>query len=290
MPIHLIAGRKTGAGRPGGAPSGGGGGGGYAPPDIWSWSFKDGTLGWPANGLSQYDFWTFTGPPTEDIVADATFPGAIETTGYSGRTQYVIDASEIGNIDRNRYFDLHPIDMSEVSGATTLSHFFIREWLKIGTPFDTNIVVQRKLLYLFGDQNHGNNWTIVITGFSQSGATGAPVRLIICDVNGGVDCYWLDLDSPYSIPWNQWQGMELEVQLNTPGLSDGRIRLWIYDTDGSVLRDQEWAGISIRGTGTIRYLEEIEFGTQADRINTGEVVNELRWENRMALSRQRLGP
>jgi uncharacterized protein YjdB len=261
----------------------------YTSPDIWSWDFHDGTLGWPANGLSQYDFWTFIGPPDEAIVADATFPSAITTTGYSGQTHYVIDPSEIGNIDRNRYFNLQPVHMTEVSGANTLTHFFTRMWVKIGTPLDTSIIVQRKLLYCFSDANHGNNWLVIITGFSLSGATGAPVQLVVSAVNGGVDTYNLHLDDPYSIPWNQWRGMELEVQLNTPGLSDGRIHLWIYDADGSVLRSQEWAGISIQGTQN-RSLEEIQFGEQADRLNTGEAVDEYRWENRMALSRTRIGP
>jgi hypothetical protein len=272
-------------------PGGGTPPGGYAAPDIWSWNFNDGTLGWPANGLSQFDFWNFFPDPPQpvEIVADATFPSAIDSTQYSGRTQYVIDPSEIGNIDRNRYFNLQPLNMTEVAGATTLRHYFKRMWVKIGTPIDTSIIVQRKLVYSFADANHGNDWVVIITGFSLSGATGAPVQLVVSAVNGGLDTYNLYLDTPYSIPWNSWRGLELEVQLNTPGLTDGRLHLWIYDVDGSVLRSQDWAGISIQGTQD-KYLQEIQFGEQADRLNTGEAVNEWRWENRMALSRQRLGP
>lgn len=262
----------------------------YAAPDVWSWSFNDGTLGWPANGLTQFDFWNFydAGDQPVIIVPDATFPTAIGTTGYSGRCEYVILASETpDNVDRNRNFELQPW---HIPGADTLTHFFVRQWVKLGTPANYTDVVARKLIYIMSDRDSNLTWNSVIGGWSDASGI-ADLHFSITDTAAGIATYTLHFTVPYTLPYMTWIGMEIEYLCNTPGVSDGAIRIWIYDATGTVLRDQTWTGLNIRGNATpLNYLQRLLFGNQADRDTIGKEVNEYRYVNRLALSTQRIGP
>ena len=46
------------------------------------------------------------------------------------------------------------------------------------------------------------------------------------------------------IPFNQWMLMEVEVKLNTPGLTDGELRMWL---NGTSVPSLTRTGLDIRG-------------------------------------------
>jgi hypothetical protein len=253
----------------------------YVPPDIWSWSFPDGTV----DGMTQFI------PADEEVVLDSTFPTAIDPTiTYSGRFHYLIDAAETpDNIDRNRNFERQ----SENWGPpeSTLDHFYVREWLKLGTPLNLT-TIGRKLCYIRGDQDFNASWCVIIGGFNDTNGVDILTSGVIINPDGSIGGTWVrSLDVPYTLPWNVWRGFECEVLLNTPNVPDGRIHLWIYDVNGSVIRDQLWDNIDLRGNAVpLHYLETTMFGNQADRNPVGIAVDEYRYVNRLAISRQRIGP
>ena len=56
---------------------------------------------------------------------------------------------------------------------------------------------------------------------------------------------WGSLNIPYSLMRNRWYGIEVEIRLNTPGASDGEVRMWV---DGVMIGER--TGLDMRGNLT----------------------------------------
>jgi hypothetical protein len=86
-----------------------------------------------------------------------------------------------------------------------------------------------------------------------------------------------------TLSWNQWYCIELEVQANTPGSSDGILTLWINGT-------QVWqkTGVNLRGTATTG-IQAVRVGEQVNRYNYNP-INEYRYWDDIVISTSYIQP
>jgi hypothetical protein len=137
--------------------------------------------------------------------------------------------------------------------------------------------LQRKLFYLKGGlaPNQDYYWAVVlatqrdtnqITAFFDGGPSNP------CGNQGSTAFYNLG-------QWNfdTWYWYQVQVKANTPGASDGELRVWI---DGNKVLEK--TGLNMRGTCTIG-LSRFAIGFQADRYNY-DFVNENRFWDNIAIS------
>lgn len=254
--------------------SSGGSAGGFAPPDIF------GPYGWednvnPGTGL------TFLDTGTELVItASDAFQGT-----YAARMHYVIAAGAVGNQDSNRRV------MVDVT-SYNLDHIFVRAYVKfdgatLDYAGDGANVIQRKLIYLKSDPSN-TTWFVIIHGFNLDLAPGAYGDAGSTPVISLTN--FAALSPQYSLPIDVYRGLEVEVQVNTPGNSDGYMTIWVYNPDGTTLLTQTFSGLKIRGDGDLAHLRNVEIGNQANRTVTGIGVDEYRWWDTIAISTQRIGP
>lgn len=155
-----------------------------------------------------------------------------------------------------------------------LEHWFARGYVYHEAPQGSGTYhpVQRKQMW-FGYNSGTTYWTCGLTTDSSSGTPSpATVRFFM---NGSAACSVpADNATPqYSagtIFWGAWVCLEVEVVLNTPGVEDGIVRVWINGT--RVIED---ITVNIRGTCNTG-CGYISFGRQADRT-AGNVVDENRY-------------
>ena len=147
--------------------------------------------------------------------------------------------------------------------ANGLEHFFIRGYVNFKTPEPggTQDNIQRKLYYV-ADSPSSSDWSFFLT--SDSAAGQLPLRFA---TNGNSYVPAFSLWDLAILSYDHWYCVELEVLLNTPGLSDGELSLWI---DGEQTFQE--SGVNIRGsytTGASTFL----VGMQANRTLTCRSMN-----------------
>lgn len=89
----------------------------------------------------------------------------------------------------------------------------------------------------------------------------------------------------YTIPYNTWIRLEVEVLLNTPGVSDGTIRVYAGNNSIPVYENTSLAVRNIQTT-PIKY---ITIGAQVDRPNA-QVVDEYRYWDNITIDNQYITP
>ncbi|MGA2631633.1 MAG: polysaccharide lyase, partial [Terriglobia bacterium] len=150
-------------------------------------------------------------------------------------------------------------------------------YLKTPEPGGTADGIQRKIMWV-QDIRGTANYSFFITSDAANGVI--PLRF---STNGNVQVPAFSFWNIGTLNYNQWYCLELEVQLNTPGSSDGAVRFWV---NGTQVLNQ--TGVNIRGSFTTG-AGVISFGRQADRTNYNP-VNEYRYWNDMVISTSYVGP
>jgi hypothetical protein len=178
-----------------------------------------------------------------------------------------------------------------------LAHFFIRGYLYFKTPeadATPGVIIQRKLIR-FSDSPSagavnapGATYGFYLVGYnavqgqyidavSLSLAMGATV---VSACSPGTNVYIWDVAQ---FDYDTWYSLELEVQLNTPGNSDGIGRIWV---NGTKVLDR--ADLNYRDSCTTP-VTGFFLGNQADRTNY-DVVDEYRYWDDVKISRAYIGP
>jgi len=236
---------------------------------LFQTGFEDGSV------LSGFDFiWT-----TTDVTLNAN-PQFVHSGSYSAQMHYVLCGATDGTCgdssqDSNRYFIKY---FNSTNGYPNgLDHFFMRGYVYFKSPEvgGTKDGVQRKIMWV---QDANQQWSFFITSDSSNGLM--PVRF---STNGNTYVaaytYW-DIAT---IAYDQWYCLEMEVQLNTPGSSDGAIKFW---ANGS----QVWqmTGLNLRG-GFTTGAGQASFGRQTNRYNYNP-IDEYRYWDDLVVSTSYVGP
>jgi hypothetical protein len=177
--------------------------------------------------------------------------------------------------DLNRYFNKY---FNSTNGYPNgLDHLFVRGYVyfKSPEPGGTKDGVQRKIWWW---ADSANAWSFFISSDSANGQI--PLRF---STNGNAYVpaytYW----NIATIGYDQWYCLEIEVQLNTPGMSDGLVTLWLNGT-------QVWqkTGLNLRGSYTtgIQYTSP---GRQVNRYNYNP-ISEYRYWDDIVMSTGYIGP
>jgi hypothetical protein len=141
----------------------------------------------------------------------------------------------------------------DVAGASlTLSANVVnvRAWYNFGTGFDFGQGIKIGRVQSFNETTQMNDIDMVMTVRSRQGGT---------SVQGGVtDMYDMGLffnGRPVGFDWgcitstrtfqrNRWYAIEYQVFLNTPGMKDGWVKIWV---DGALAAQK--TGLNLRGNG-----------------------------------------
>lgn len=224
-----------------------------------------------------------------EVTSNAPTP---RTGSTGGHIHYVIPATAgVAHHDENRYFmQLFDANTGYPNG---LDHVFVRGYFKahLNPGAAENNYVQRKLFYLKDASTGGFNLNVVLTSDGhyfriQNGVTGS-FGSNPCAATGPIS-YSYGWPAPrYMGPpvwkWDTWYAVELEVQMNTPGVSDGVLSFWV---DGTQYLHA--TGLNLRGTCSNAW-KRIEVGVQTDRQNFDAVDEERYWDD-VVMSTQYIGP
>ena len=157
-------------------------------------------------------------------------------------------------------------------------HLFVRGYVYFQSPQPggaTNIA--RKIYYLkspagpWGMPDH--DWGAVLTTFNMALTISTDSAVVPPTV----------ISLPQVLNYDRWYSIEFEVQLNTPGLSDGVARLYL---DGQLLYEN--TALNWRGDYTAS-ITRVEIGRQADRQNY-DVIYEYRYWDDLAAADAYIGP
>ena len=126
----------------------------------------------------------------------------------------------------------------------------VRAWYNFGSGFDFGQGIKIGRVSSFNESTQMNDIDIVMTVRSRQG--GSSVQMGTTDMsdmglffNGrpvGFD--WGNITSTRTFQRNRWYAIEYQVFLNTPGMKDGWVKIWV---DGALAAQK--TGINIRGNG-----------------------------------------
>jgi hypothetical protein len=146
-----------------------------------------------------------------------------------------------------------------------LDHFFIRGYVYLKSPEPGGSKdIQRKLFYLMspsGPNHPGYEWAALVDTFAGSETGDLPnvCFTFVNDVPGVPAINYFA--SPYVyLNYDRWYSVEIEVQANTPDVSDGAARVWINGT-----KIIEKTGLLYRTNGYSEGITIFQVGDQADR-------------------------
>ena len=160
-----------------------------------------------------------------------------------------------------------------------LEHFFVRGYVNFKTPEPggSKDKIQRKLYYIASSPSP-SDWSFMLT---SDGISGQLIVRFSTNGNSYVAPYtFWDLAS---LNYDKWYCLELEVLLSTPGLSNGRLALWI---DGEQVFQE--TGVDLRGpyTGGAKM---VLVGMQANRTQF-LAVDEYRYWDDVIIADAYIGP
>lgn len=180
-----------------------------------------------------YQYTTSTPPTDQNVYAGAIFTNPSASTIYYGGYQYI---------------------KSPESDETP------------------DIYVGRKLIWFSDSTSSGNNlgnYQIILSCYVSGGITICPVTWGHQPTGGCAPSTGSEYLS-YQFNYNSWDRIVWEIVLNTPGISDGELHLFI---NGSDVADS--TGLNLRGTCT-NNLTQLGIGEQAN-ITVSGTVHELRF-------------
>jgi hypothetical protein len=161
-----------------------------------------------------------------------------------------------------------------------LDHVFARGYVYFKSPepgAEINLV-QRKLMYFFSDPSPAD-WSIVLNTWWHSPLDGKLWLAINSSRTGRTQVINWDIAT---LEWDTWYCLEVEVQANTPGLSDGILRVWVDGVNVYQSTTRELRGDFTDG------LEEFQFGDQVSRNGTF-VVEEYRYWDDVVIDDEYIG-
>lgn len=229
--------------------------------------------------LRQFDFesgnlagWDYVRNPTRQTVQ-----GVIKHGGsYAEQIHYILcgdstdPACGASHEDDNAYTN-EEIDESEL---------YLRGYLymKSPEPGGTKDGVNRKIYWLASSHDE---WSAILTTVNTSGTNS--FRFVM---NPSTPCAVPASSFTFGTTtlWDGWHIPELRTKLNTPGVSDGIVSLWI---DGVQLGSTS-SNRNIRGTCTSN-IGYFSVGRQADRFNYN-VVDEYRYWDDIIANTSYIGP
>ncbi|MFB3921521.1 MAG: putative Ig domain-containing protein [Terriglobia bacterium] len=170
-----------------------------------------------------------------------------------------------------------------------LTHFFMRGYVYFKSPEPDATVTgnaQRKVMW-FSDSTSPANSQVDYANFLNSWtALGRSTLSLAFGGNNVASCaagantyIW---DMAY-LNWDTWYSIEVEIQLNTPGASDGILRLWVNGTQAYSNTAYNFRGTC---TGPISFFS---VGRQMNRYNY-DVVDEYRYWDDIVISTSYIGP
>jgi hypothetical protein len=159
-------------------------------------------------------------------------------------------------------------------------HFFIKGDFYLpsrGADATESTTTGRKLIFMRFPDGMGDTGYIIVGSWENTTALDSPFQLTggtyFPAACGTDDHTWSTWDWADNVTRNAWHTVELEVQLNTAGSSDGYLKMWV---DGTLTHTQP--DISIVGTCTSG-ITDVRVGEQMEG-NNGETVDEDRyWDN-----------
>jgi hypothetical protein len=253
--------------------------GGFAPPDIASADFQDGTFG-PFNNDYGANI---------TIIDDPTGAGF----GKVGRFLYHIEGP--GNQDGNTALD-YTIPSTHTDLYYRIYVYFVDPGVQSGIQIELiPSGLQRKLIYINAGEGP-DYWTGTIQRW-LGGASGEMDQGIYgprsVTKSGQPQYSEIEVSHAIDVRLNTWYYFEYRVKLNTPGLSDGRIQIWggIKGAPGlanALLYDIQNADIRHSSTNAHK---SVRFGQQLDAFTNGiYIVDDTRYVKNIAISTQRIGP
>ena len=209
-------------------------------------------------------------PLGTDWTEPATCPGSCFTnTGILNTGTAVINigntACPSGHQDRNRYFE------AQVNPPTGYEHLFVRGYVYVKSPeSDGTKGIQRKLWFLAANTFSDFGPFLKL----QNGPAGDLLLEFVTQCGSPADCTQVAYRASIgSLEFDRWYAIENEVWLNTPGLSDGVVRVWV---DGSLVISS--TTVNIRGSKTTR-IARVQPGRQVDRAQFLPVDEYRYWDD-----------
>ena len=180
--------------------------------------------------------------------------------------RYVIPSDQCSSSQDNDVVAVRSFDSSN-GYPNGLEHFFIRGYVNFKTPEagGTQDNIQRKVFYIRDASTP--NWHLILTSWGVAG------RISLTIGRSYVGTSQLMFWNLGTLDYDQWYCVELEVVLNTPGLSDGKLSLWV---DGEPTFQQD--GMDIRGLYTTS-ARTFLVGMQANRTNFMPVDEYRYWDD-----------
>ncbi len=230
--------------------------------------------------------WGYINGPADVIFTSTPPPGR---SGKALESHYYVCGATDGTCgaksqDRNRW-------ISKVI-SPGVEHFFLRGYLYFKTPerdAPRDAQVQRKLLWfadsISASNNVNGNYQMIISSFM--GATSfVPELALIGQYNTAGACPGSQI-SIYNLGpplnWDTWHAVEVEMQLNTPGVADGTLRIWVNGR-------QTYSNAAVNFRSTCRTpISFFGIGEQANRYEY-RVMNEYRYWDDIVISTGYIGP
>ena len=180
--------------------------------------------------------------------------------------------------DKNRYFE------AQVNSPTGYDHLFVRGYVYVKSPESgASKAIQRKLWFLAA-QTFSDFSPILKLQNTYYPAVKYLLMEFVTQCGSSADCtqvtYPASIDT---LEFDRWYCIENEVQLNTPGLSDGIVRVWV---DGVLAISS--TSVNIRGSKTTKTVR-IQPGRQVDRQNFLP-ADEYRYWDDVVVSDSYIGP
>jgi len=230
-----------------------------------------------------------------------TYPPTVQSTIKHGGTyaygqHYFICADSTNSACGAAHQDLNRSVVKILSPG--LTHFFVRGYLYFKTPeagATSGAIIQRKLIRFSDSPSSGGvNATGTTYGFilgsfnASSGVYTSTINLVFGTGATVVSACSPGTSVPYSgfitLNYNTWYSVELEIQLNTPAVADGIVRIWVGGVQVFNHTD-----INLRDSCT-NPLTYFDFGDQADRTNYAAVDEYRYWDDIIISATGPIGP
>lgn len=204
----------------------------------------------------------------------AEVTGSVVKSGaYSLHIPYDLPAGPPEHADNNRFVEVY-------LGEFSVDHFFVRGYFRLA---DTGLTTAaKKLYYIWSYPQSEPYWDIIVSAYewgeddlsitlSSNYYEYSDLRIPVWDIARG------------NVHYNTWHCLELEIDLNTPGYSDGNSRIWL---DGALVHTS--ANISIRND--TKPLGIVRAGAQIDRNGDELARHEDRYWDNIVISTEYVGP
>jgi len=237
-----------------------------------------------SDALSSFAAWTQVWTTTDDTIV------ACPDGGNCAQFHYVVcgdstnPACGSAHGEANRYVQKN---FNSTNGYPNgLPAFYLRGYVRFHQNAGGSNEIQRKLFYLkdpYGT-THDYHWAVVVNGRPASDWAHFGIGYDAPECSGGPAP--TSKTSATTWAFDTWYSVEVYVKPNTPGLSDGELRVYV---NGTELTDLQSLNVNLRGTCTTG-INRIAVGTQVDRFNYLNVDEYRYWKNIVISTTGPIGP